>query len=57
LSDTVPGIIAGTRFGLTLGVSAVFAGALAGSDLHCRMSLRMLKDRIEGIFASKPDLA
>jgi hypothetical protein len=57
LSDTVPGIIAGTRFGLTLGVSAVFAGALAGSDLHCRISLRMLKDRIEGIFASKPDLA
>jgi uncharacterized membrane protein YdjX (TVP38/TMEM64 family) len=57
LPDTVPGIIAGTLFGLTLGVSAVFAGALAGSALHCRISLRMLKDRIEGIFASKPDLA
>ena len=55
--DTVLGIIAGTLFGLTLGISAVFAGALAGSALQYWLSSSLLQERIGRIVASKPNLA
>jgi uncharacterized membrane protein YdjX (TVP38/TMEM64 family) len=55
--DTVMGIIAGTLFGLTFGIIAVFAGALAGSALQYWLSRRLLRIRIENIVASRPTLA
>jgi len=54
--DTILGIIAGTLFGLTLGISAVFAGALVGSALQYWLSRSLLRDRIGRIVASKPNL-
>jgi len=57
MPDTVLGIIAGTLFGLTLGISAVFAGALAGSALQYWLSRSLLQDRIRRLVASKPNLA
>jgi uncharacterized membrane protein YdjX (TVP38/TMEM64 family) len=54
--DTVMGIIAGTLFGLKLGSVAVFAGFLVGSAFQYWLSRHLLKDRIEHMLASKPNL-
>jgi uncharacterized membrane protein YdjX (TVP38/TMEM64 family) len=55
--DTVMGIVAGTLFGLKLGVLAVFAGFLVGSAVQFWLSHHLLKDRIEKKIASRPNLS
>jgi uncharacterized membrane protein YdjX (TVP38/TMEM64 family) len=54
--DTIMGIIAGTLFGLKFGSIAVFAGFLVGSAFQYWLSSHLLKDRIEHMVASKPNL-
>ena len=57
LPDTVMGIIAGALFGLTFGIIAVFAGALAGSALQYWLARHLIRGRIERIITSMPNLA
>jgi uncharacterized membrane protein YdjX (TVP38/TMEM64 family) len=56
IPDTLFGIIAGTLFGLGLGFIAVFTGVLIGSVLQYWLSRSLLRNRIERIIASKPNL-
>jgi uncharacterized membrane protein YdjX (TVP38/TMEM64 family) len=56
LPDTVFGILAGTLFGLGMGFAAVSIGALAASAVQYWLSRSLLKNRIERLIASKPNL-
>ncbi len=56
LPDTILGIIAGTLFGLRLGIAAVYIGALAGSALQYWLSRNLLRDYIGHMVASNPNL-
>jgi uncharacterized membrane protein YdjX (TVP38/TMEM64 family) len=55
--DSVIGIIAGTLFGLKYGSLAVLTGFLLGSSFQFWLSRHLLKDRIEHMITTRPNLA
>lgn len=57
LPDTVLSIVAGTLFGLVWGVATVVAGTLLAASLQFALAQRLLRARIQRVFAARPSLA